>query len=100
MGATHRRLRATADCRTQTRSSRSGLTISPFGKWQTSGDLDGRTRMLAILAALAGSQGTDEFCALLPAALEMGVRPVEVKELLYQAVAYLGIGRVLPFCGR
>ena len=62
-----------------------------------SGDLDGRTRMLAILAALAGSQGTDEFGALLPAALETGVRPVEVKELLYQAVAYLGIGRVLPF---
>lgn len=68
-----------------------------FREVADSGDLDGHTRMLAILAALAGSQGTDEFCALLPAALEMGVRPVEVKELLYQAVAYLGIGRVLPF---
>ena len=68
-----------------------------FREVADSGDLDGCTRMLAILAALAGSQGTDEFCAQLPAALEMGVRPVEVKELLYQAVAYLGIGRVLPF---
>lgn len=63
---------------------------------EDSGGLDGRTRMLAILAALAGCQGKDEFCAMLPAALDLGVTPVEVKEILYQAVAYLGIGRVAP----
>lgn len=68
-----------------------------FQEVANSSDLDGHTRMLTILAALAGCQGTDEFCALLPAALDMGVTPVEVKELLYQAVAYLGIGRVRPF---
>ena len=32
-----------------------------------------------------------------PAVLEMGVTPVEVKESVYQATAYLGIGRVFPF---
>lgn len=62
-----------------------------------SGDLDDRTRMMAILAALIGCQGIDEFRAMLPAALNFGVTSVEAKEIVYQAVAYLGIGRVFPF---
>lgn len=60
-------------------------------------DLDDRTRMMAILATLLGCQGIDEFKAMLPAALNSGVTPVEAKEIVYQAVAYLGIGRVFPF---
>lgn len=60
-------------------------------------DLDDRTRMTAILAALIGCQGVDEYRVMLPAALNLGVTPVEAKEIVYQAVAYLGIGRVLPF---
>lgn len=60
-------------------------------------NLDDRTRFMAIMAALIGCQGTDAFQAMLPAALNFGVTPVEVKEIVYQAVAYLGIGRVFPF---
>lgn len=60
-------------------------------------DLDDRTRFMAILAALLGCQGSDEFRVMLPAAMNFGVTPVEIKEIVYQAVAYLGIGRVLPF---
>ena len=60
-------------------------------------DLDGRTRFMAILATLLGCQGADEFRTLVPAALNFGVTPAEVKEIVYQAVAYLGIGRVFPF---
>lgn len=60
-------------------------------------DLDDKTRFMAILATLLGCQGSDEFRAMLPAALNFGVTPVEVKEIVYQAVAYLGIGRVFPF---
>ncbi len=60
-------------------------------------DLDGRTRFMAILATLLGCQGLDEYQKILPAALNFGVTPVEVKEITYQAVAYLGIGRVFPF---
>ena len=60
-------------------------------------DLDGRTRFMAILATLLGCQGVDEFRAMLPAALNFGVTSVEAKEIVYQAVAYLGIGRVFPF---
>lgn len=60
-------------------------------------DLEDKTRFMAILATLIGCQGTDEFRAMLPAALNFGVTPVEAKEIVYQAVAYLGMGRVLPF---
>jgi 4-carboxymuconolactone decarboxylase len=49
------------------------------------------------LATLLGCQGLDEYRALLPAALNMGLEPEAVKEIVYQAVAYLGIGRVFPF---
>ena len=61
------------------------------------GDLDDTTRMMAILAALLGCQGVEEYRELLPAALRAGVTPVQIKEILYQSVAYLGIGRVRPF---
>lgn len=60
-------------------------------------DLEDRTRFMAILATLLGSQGMDEFRAMVPAAMNYGVTPVEIKEIVYQAVAYLGIGRVFPF---
>ncbi|MNO41877.1 Carboxymuconolactone decarboxylase family protein [compost metagenome] len=60
-------------------------------------DLDDRTRMMAILSVLIGCQGLDEFRAMLPAAFNFGVTPVEVKEIVYQSVPYLGIGRVSPF---
>ncbi|MGM9593000.1 MAG: carboxymuconolactone decarboxylase family protein [Candidatus Onthomonas sp.] len=60
-------------------------------------DLDHRTRFMAILAALLGCQGVDEFHRQMGAALNFGVTPVEIKEIVYQAVAYLGIARVSPF---
>ena len=59
--------------------------------------LDGKTRFLAILAALMGCQGTEAFSGLVPDALANGVTPVELKELVYQGTAYLGLGRTLPF---
>ena len=59
--------------------------------------LDAQTRYLAILATLLGCGGADLFGGMIPEALEAGVTPVELKEVLYQAVAYLGIGRVYPF---
>lgn len=61
------------------------------------GDLDDRTRFLAILSALIGCQGVEAYKALAPAALEVGVTPVELKELVYQSMAYVGFGRMLPF---
>lgn len=60
-------------------------------------DLDDRTRFMAILATLLGCQSFDEYRAMVPAAMNFGVTPVEIKEITYQAAAYLGIGRVFPF---
>lgn len=59
--------------------------------------LDDTTRHLAIIAVLLGCQGIDEFRTVLPRALDSGVTPVMAKEVIYQAVDYLGIGRVRPF---
>ena len=55
------------------------------------------TRYLAILATLLGCQGLEVYKNILPMALDSGLSPVMVKEMVYQAVDYLGIGRVMPF---
>lgn len=52
---------------------------------------------MAILAVLLGCQGIDEFKVQLPEALEAGITPVQIKEIVYQAVDYLGMRRVRPF---
>lgn len=59
--------------------------------------LDDVTRHMAVLAAFLGCQGLDEFKLELARALDAGLTPVMVKEVVYQAVDYLGIGRVRPF---
>ena len=64
---------------------------------QTEKLLDNRTRHICYLATLLGCQGIDAFKAILPEALRQGVSPIEVKEIVYQATAYLGMGRVMPF---
>jgi 4-carboxymuconolactone decarboxylase len=61
------------------------------------GDLDDRTRLMVILAALIASQALGEYKVLLRAALYVGVTPVEVKEIVYQAVPYCGIAVVFDF---
>ena len=61
------------------------------------GKLDNRTRYMSILSALLGCQGVDEFKSVLNVALDDGLSPIEAKEIVYQATAYLGIGRTKPF---
>jgi len=60
-------------------------------------ELDLRTRLMVQLAALIGCQALSEYRVMLGAALANGVTPVEAKEILYQAVPYAGMGRVLDF---
>ena len=59
--------------------------------------LDDFTRYMAIISTLLGCQGIDVYKLTLPRALDAGLSPVMIKEIVYQAVDYLGIGRVLPF---
>ena len=53
--------------------------------------------MLCILSALLGCQGMGEYRNMLYAALKSGIDPAAIKETVYQATAYLGMGRALPF---
>lgn len=59
--------------------------------------LDDRTRMLCWLATCVGCQGIDEFRGMVNAALNVGVEPEAIQEVVYQATAYLGVGRTFPF---
>lgn len=61
------------------------------------GDLDDAARMMAILAALLGCQGVEEYRVLLPAALRAGVTPVQVKEILYHPWPIWGSAGCAPF---
>lgn len=54
-------------------------------------------RYLAILATLIGCGGVEAYKEMLPQALENGIAPIVVKEIVYQATDYLGYGRMLPF---
>lgn len=56
-----------------------------------------KEQMLCILSALLGCQGLGEFQNMLHAAMNAGLDPVAVKEVIYQGAAYLGIGRIYDF---
>src|SRR5215213_7181176 len=61
------------------------------------GNLDTRTRLMVQLAAIIACQALREYRVMLGAALTAGVTPVEAKEVLYQAVPYVGIAKVFDF---
>ena len=61
------------------------------------GELDTRTRLMVQLAAIIASQALNEYRAMLGAALTVGVTPVEAKEIVYQAVPYVGLAKVFDF---
>jgi 4-carboxymuconolactone decarboxylase len=61
------------------------------------GSLDTRTRLMVQLAALIACQAVSEYRAMLGAALTVGGTPVESKEIVYQAVPYVGMGKVFDF---
>jgi len=61
------------------------------------GNLDTRTRLMVQLASLIACQALSEYRVMLGAALTVGVTPVEAKEIVYQAVPYVGMGKVFDF---
>lgn len=73
------------------------ITNFAFDEVLSHGKLDEKTRMEAILAVLLGCQGIELFKEMLAGALNLGLEPVKIREIVYQATAYLGLGRVYPF---
>jgi 4-carboxymuconolactone decarboxylase len=61
------------------------------------GSLEPRTRLILILGAMIASQALGEYKVMLGGALNVGVTPVEVKEIVYQAVPYVGMAKVYDF---
>jgi len=61
------------------------------------GNLDTRTRLMVILGSMIASQALAEYKVMLGGALNAGVTPVEAKEIVYQAVPYVGIAKVFDF---
>jgi len=59
--------------------------------------LETKLRMKVTLAALIAMQCLHEYEAMVTAALNVGVTPVEIKEIVYQAVPYAGLGKVFDF---
>ena len=61
------------------------------------GDLDTRTRLMVQLASMIACQAVGEYRVMLNAALTIGVTPIEAKEIVYQAVPYVGMAKVFDF---
>ena len=61
------------------------------------GNLDTRTRMIMILGSMIASQASAEYKVMLDGALNVGITPVEVKEIVYQSVPYVGMAKVFDF---
>ena len=61
------------------------------------GQLDSKTRYLVLLAAHIAVQARGEFPLLLQEALNNGVSPIEAKEVVYQAIPYVGMAKVYDF---
>ena len=61
--------------------------------------LSEKESILVTLASLIACQSPKAFKKILASALDMDITPEEVKELLYQSVAYVGFGRAHNFFG-
>lgn len=68
-----------------------------FNEVENQDNLDKPSRLLAIISTLIGCQGTELFRETLPQVIHQGLTPSAIKEVVYQAAAYLGMGRVYLF---
>jgi 4-carboxymuconolactone decarboxylase len=59
--------------------------------------LDTKTRVMLILASTIASQALGEYKVMVGAALNVGLTPIEIKEILYQSVPYVGVAKVFDF---
>lgn len=64
---------------------------------QQYGHLDTKTRLMVILASNIASQAQAEYRMILDNTLNAGITPVEIKEILYQSVAYVGMAKAVDF---
>jgi 4-carboxymuconolactone decarboxylase len=68
-----------------------------FDEVLSHGNLDTKTRLMVILASLIAQQTLSEYKVTLGGALNIGVTPIEAKEIVYQSVPYVGIAKAFDF---
>lgn len=68
-----------------------------FDEIRQHSDLDLRLRLMTQLAALIACQALGEYPIILESALNIGITPIEAKEILYQSVPYVGMAKVFDF---
>lgn len=68
-----------------------------FDEVKNRSGLDKKTKLMVVIASSMAVQSVSEFKMMVQTGLENGVTPVEIKEIVYQAVPYLGIGKVYDF---
>jgi 4-carboxymuconolactone decarboxylase len=68
-----------------------------FGETLSHSSLNRHDRLIYQLAATIAVGAHTEFRALLGAALTVGVTPAQIKEVTYQAVAYVGVARGIDY---
>ena len=68
-----------------------------FDEVQQYGNLDRRTRIMVTMASTIAQHTMNEYGMMLRAAYANGITPVEIKEVVYHAVTYVGIAKVIDF---
>ena len=68
-----------------------------FDEVPTESKLELKENLMITLASLVAIPALSEFKIMLQVALKNGVEPVAIKEILYQATPYVGMGKVLDF---
>ncbi|WP_294142593.1 carboxymuconolactone decarboxylase family protein [uncultured Sanguibacteroides sp.] len=70
-----------------------------FDETQKYGNLDTRTRILVTMGSAIALQTEGAYRMLLDAALNNGISAVEIKEVIFQAIPYIGFAKAYDFIG-
>lgn len=68
-----------------------------FGDVPQYGHIDKKTRVMLILASAITQHTAELYRRMLEGALNLGVTPIEIKEILYHCVPYVGWAKVVDF---
>lgn len=59
--------------------------------------LSDHERLIVTISCLVTNQSVELYEKLIPLSLDIGVTPVEIKEILYQSLAYIGLSKMYEF---
>lgn len=62
--------------------------------------LSTRSRLLIILATLIANQSLNQYSEILVKSLDLGISPIEIKEVLYQSLPYIGLAKAYDFLNK